>query len=66
MNYDNSAQTITEDKLIMHFMFGEKIILRNAEPIVASVTACAWVDAPNNQITLDLALVTCPHCLKRA
>jgi hypothetical protein len=65
MNYYNSTDTIEENKLIMHFMFGEKIISRNAQPVVASVTACAWVDAPDNQMTLDLSQVTCPHCLKR-
>ena len=65
MNYYNSIDTIKEDKLIMHLMFGEKIISRNAVPVVTSVTACAWVDAPDSQLTLDLSQVTCPHCLKR-
>ena len=65
MNYYNSTKIIEEDESIIHYMFGEKMILRNGYPAVTSVTACAWLDCPDNQLTLDLGQVTCPHCLKR-
>jgi len=65
MNYYNSTKINEEDKLIMHFMFGEKMILRNGYPAVTSVTACAWTECPDDEMTLDIAQVTCQHCLKR-
>lgn len=65
MIYKYPIEEAKEKPNDVHLKFGEKMDVRGSYFVVVPVTACAWVGAPEGEITLDVKLVTCPHCLKR-
>jgi hypothetical protein len=49
----------------LHLKFGERMIARGSGFVVVDVTACAWVDPPQEQLVLEMKSVTCEHCIDR-
>lgn len=41
------------------------MIARGSGFVVVDVTACAWVDPPQEQLVLEMKSVTCEHCIDR-
>ena len=65
MTYKFPMEVNEEKNPDIHLKYGEKMDVRGSYYVVVPVTACAWTGASEGEITLDIELVTCPHCLKR-